>query len=144
MRSTWNQKVEREGPTAWYKQENPITQALAQDISQDTLIPIDSPGGVNQFKVAARLLEDFRGDLSLIRQALNALRHKKKIERGIELYLLRSILQNHASKLKSSKAREEKKREEFVQDDVIEEMVVCPKCGKRIYAHALNIDCKGH
>lgn len=93
----WRARVEREGPSAWRSRANPITRRLAETISQDTLIPLNSPGGKNLWAVASTLLIDFHGDDKLILKTLEVLREKKQW-RGVEPYVLRASVQNEASK----------------------------------------------
>ena len=101
----WRAKAEREGPSAWRSKANPITRRLAETITQDTLIPLNSPGGRNLWAIASQLMIDFHGDDVLIMRALEALRDRKQW-RGIEPYQLRAMVQNEASRMRAEPGAE--------------------------------------
>jgi len=119
----------RQEPGEFFKQRNVVTQALARDLSQDTLIPVDSPGGKNQHSVAAQLLRTFDGDFDLIQEALNHLRRKQDL-RGASVYYLKKIIENEGSMLQASKRRNRAEMDDLVAPRPEPEMVECPRCKK--------------
>ncbi len=109
----WRAKVKHEGPRAWYKKGNVITRKIANLISQDALIPLNSPGGENIFRIAGDLLDKFQGDDALLIDAIEISRREKPNFRGMDPYVMRKVLENQASKEQFLKRKAEEEADDF-------------------------------
>ena len=134
------------GPSAWRRKDNQTTARLAEILSMDTLVPLESPGGKHLRSIAAQLLGELNGDIELIIRAMERLRISAKW-RGIAPFAARAMICIEASKLR---AMERKEKEWDAQRDAVDETAeppaphTCKLCGKEIFPEHAELDCKYH
>src|SRR3989304_1842438 len=134
------------GPSAWRRKDNQTTTRLAEILSMDTLVPLESPGGKHLRSIAAQLLGELNGDIELIIRAMERLRISAKW-RGIAPFAARAMTCGSEPKPTLTA------RPEPVEGSGVERATwmpmppaphTCKLCGKEIFPEHAELDCKYH